>query len=94
MTEAEATAREETEKSIHAIRKIDELRESPSFQTYVGGIERKAAEMANRILEGLMSPEGRDQLRIERLGLLSGLRMLESDREGHASILRGHGIDV
>jgi len=92
MTEAEAHL--EKEKSLNAIRKIDELHESPLFQSYVEGIELKAAEMARRILEGLMSPEGREQLRIERLGLLSGLKMLANDRDGHASILRKHGIDV
>ena len=94
MTEAEATARDETEKSVKAIREIDELRESPLFQSYAAKIERKAAEMAENVLEGNIGTGEREDLRLQRIGLLSGLRMLENDREGHASILRGHGIDV
>ncbi len=94
MTEEEATAREEVEKSTQAIREIDWLTDSTSFQTYRLKIERRAAELAETVLEGRVSAEEREELRLQRIGLLSGLRMLQSDREGHASILRGHGIDV
>jgi hypothetical protein len=94
MTESETTARTEIEKSTKAIREIDGLTESAAFQTYKLKIERKAAEMAETVLESRIPPEEREELRLHRIGLLSGLRMLESDREGHANILRGHGIDV
>lgn len=94
MTEEEATARAEVEKSTQAIREIDWLAESSAFQTYRLKIERKAAELAETVLEGNVSIEEREELRLQRLGLLSGLRMLVNDREGHASILRSHGIDA
>ncbi len=94
MTEAEATAREEIEKSTAAIREIDWLTESAAFQTYKLKIERKAAELANQVLESRIPADEREELRLQRIGLLSGVRMLADDREGHANILRGHGIDV
>ena len=94
MTEAEATAREEIEKSTQAIREIDWLTASAEFGSYRVKIERKAEELAETVLEGNVGSEEREELRQQRIGLLSGLRMLANDREGHASILRGHGIDV
>lgn len=94
MTEGEAQSREEIEKSTQAIREIDWLIESAAFQTYRVKIERKAAELAETVLEGRIPADEREELRLQRIGLLSGLRMLTSDREGHASILRRHGIDV
>lgn len=94
MTEEEATAREEVEKSTQAIREIDWLVESPAFGAYRVKVERKAAELAETVLEGNVGSEERENLRLQRIGLLSGLRMIVNDRDGHASILRGHGIDV
>ena len=94
MTEEEAIDREEIEKSTQAIREIDGLTDSTSFQAYKLKIERKAAELAETVLEGRIPSEEREELRLQRIGLLSGLRMLLSDREGHANILRGHGIEV
>ena len=94
MTEAETIVREETAKSINAIRKIDELLENPLFQSYREGIERKAAEMGADILEGRVYAERREEMRHERIGLLSGLRMLADEREGHVLILRQHGVEV
>ena len=94
MTEAETIAREETEKSINAIRKIDELLENPLFKSYAKGIERKAAEMGADILDGRGYAERREEMRHERIGLLSGLKMLADEREGHALILRRHGVEV
>ena len=93
MTE-EATTQQEIDRSIKAIREIDELTESASFQAYRVKIESKAAELANQVMESRIPAEDREELRLQRIGLLSGLRMLANDREGHASILRGHGIDV
>lgn len=84
----------EAEKSINAIREIDELTGNPGFQAYRYKIERKAFLMADSILDGDISSEEREELRLKRIGLLSGLRMLADDREGHASILRSHGIEV
>lgn len=94
MTEEEATAREEVEKSTQAIREIDGLTSTHEFQGFKLRVERKAAELAETVLEGNVGGEEREKLRLQRIGLLSGLRMLVNDREGHASILRGHGIDV
>lgn len=94
MTEEETIAREETEKSLQAIREIDGLTSTPEFQGFKQRVERKAEELAETVLEGNVGSEEREKLRLQRIGLLSGLRMLVSDREGHASILRGHGIDV
>ena len=94
MTEAEATTQQEIDRSIKAIREIDELLESPSFRAYAAKIEAKAAELAEVVLERKTPAEQREELCLQRIGLLSGLRMIANDREGHASILRGHGIDV
>lgn len=94
MTEEEAIAREEVEKSTQAIREIDWLMESTAFRAYAVKIQRKAEELAATVLEGNIGIEEREDLRLQRIGLLSGLRMLADDRDGHASILRGHGIDV
>lgn len=94
MTEAEAIAREEVEKSTQAIREIDWLTDSAAFQTYRVKIEAKAAALAETVLEGNVTAEEREELRLQRIGLLSGLRMISNDRDGHASILRGHGIEV
>jgi hypothetical protein len=94
MTEAETTARAETEKSIQAIREIDELIEAPSFRAYVARVEARAAVIAETVLEGDIPAEERERFRLQRIGLLSGLRMIANDREGHANILRGHGVEV
>jgi hypothetical protein len=94
MTEAEATTQQEIDKSIKAIREIDDLGESSAFQGYAAKIAQKAEEMAKTVLEGSIPAEAREELRLQRIGLLLGLRQLTADREGHASILRGHGIDV
>lgn len=94
MTEEEAIAREEVEKSTQAIREIDGLINSLSFRAYAAKIERKAAELAETVLGGRLPAEEREELRQQRIGLLSGLRMIADDRDGHANILRGHGIEV
>jgi hypothetical protein len=94
MTETEAIAREEVEKSTAAIRAIDELIGNPVFQGFASRVETMADEWAESVLEGNLDAVERENLRLRRIGLLSGLRSLKSDREGHASILRGHGIDV
>ena len=94
MTEEEAIAREEVEKSTQAIRWIDDLTSTAGFQAYAAKIERKAEEMAEAVLHGVLPAQDREDIRLKRIGMLSGLRMLETDREGHANILRGHGIEV
>lgn len=94
MTEAEATSRDEVEKSIKAVREIDELIDSPLFHAYYAKIESKAASIARTVLEGRIPAEEREELRHQRIGLLMALRMVADDREGHISILRSHGVDV
>ncbi len=94
MTEAEATARAETEKSIQAIREIDEIIDSPSFRVFAAKVEARASKLAETVLDGNVDSETREELRVKRIGLLMALRMLADDREGHASILRGYGITV
>ena len=94
MTESQLQARDEVEKSLQAIREIVELRDSPAFQAYRVKIERKAEEMSKAVLEGSIPPEEREAIRLQRVGLLSGLRMLDSDMDGHLSILRSHGVEV
>ena len=94
MTEYQLQARDEVEKSLQAIREIVELRDSPAFQAYRVKIERKADEMSKIVLEGGVTPEQREATRLQRVGLLFGLRMLDSDMDGHLSILLSHGVEV
>jgi hypothetical protein len=87
-------AKEEIEKSTQAIRQFDELAGNPLFQSYCAQIEASAEEMGKDVLEGQMTAQEREELRLQRIGLLSGIRAMKNTREGHASILRGHGIEV
>ena len=94
MTEAETAARKEVEKSTQAIREIDGLTENNAFHIYTAKVEARAAMIAETVLEGRIPAEEREEMRHRRIGLLMALRMIADEREGHANILRGYGIDV
>ena len=69
------------------LRSIESLDNHAGFAQFIERKVREIEEMANLILEGEMTVEQREIMRLKRLGKVEFLRSIEEDREACRSVL-------
>lgn len=84
--------REQIERAAASIRDIDSLKRLPAFCRFMEQIERRAAALAESVLEGNYSPEEREQKRLLRLGIKEVLKSIDEDRHANARLLETFGL--
>ncbi len=73
------------------ISNIEFLEKRPEFIAFMGRFRRRADELADNILHEKMSPEEREALRQQRLGILEVLEAPKNDKRASLNILKGFG---
>lgn len=87
--------KEAIETAQTAIRHARELAKNESFQWLLGVLRTRADVMADDVLHrNALTPEEREALRRERLGILEAIRTASDQEEAQTRFLAGQGIRV
>lgn len=79
----------------NAVHHARELRENESAQWLFGVLKNRCDQMADDILhDNKLSPEDREALRRERLGILESLRTADEQEEAQTRVLASNGVKV
>lgn len=77
--------------AVERLSNIDHLEKRPEFVEWMAGQRQEVAVIELQILDDEMKPTEREELRNQRIGMLTVLNSFRDDRESLQKMLRSYG---